>query len=144
MRMVEMAPIARLALPLTGYRFVPGSLSQQLKGVRDGGMRILKKLDEGQAWKSRWLLRRKAYGFFHYQCAYEYNANGQFATAILELLKSLAWYPLPFQVKDAGGRCGRPKRLMVYGMRMLGLKSHDRPGPKKLPIATTHLASKIS
>jgi hypothetical protein len=104
-------------------------------------MRILKKLDEGRAWKGRWLLRRKAYGFFHFQCAYEFNANGQFAMAITELLKSLGWYPFPFDAKDVGGILARPKRLIIYGMRMLGLKSHDRPGPKKLPVAPTYLAS---
>ncbi len=141
MRMVEIAPIARLSLPLTGYRFVPGSLSQQLKGVREGGMRILQKLDGSRAWKGRWLLRRKAYSFFHYQCAYEYNANGHFVTALNELFKSLAWYPLPFHANDVGGSFARPKRFVIYGMRLLGLKSYDRPGPKKLPLAPTKLVS---
>jgi len=140
-RLAEITQVAKLPLPLTGYRFVPGSMSQQIKPVKDGGMRVLKKLDERGVWKGRPLLRRKAHGVFHYQCAYEYNAAGHLVPALTELLKSLAWYPLPFHSKDVGANWARPRRFASYGMRLLGLKAYDGHAAKKLPLAPTSLVS---
>jgi len=132
MRIAEISQVGKLNLPLTGYRFVPGSLSQQIKGVKEGGQRILWKLDQRGAWKGRGLLRRKAYSFFHYQCSYEYNANGRLGAALFALSKSIAWYPLPFQANDVDGKFVRPKRLIVYLLRLLRLKPGDIRSPKEL------------
>src|SRR5262249_27770933 len=61
LRLAEITQAAKLNLPLTGWRFVPGSLSQTLDFLKQGGEQLLRKLDERGAWKGRPLLRRKAY-----------------------------------------------------------------------------------
>lgn len=126
LRIAELSQVAKLDLPLTGYRFVPGSLSQQLDALKDGGEKLLRKLDERRAWKGRRLLRRKAYSFFNYQCSYEYSAKGNQGGALVSLLKSFAWYPLPYGPVEVGGSLVRLKRLGVFLLRMLRLKSQER------------------
>jgi glycosyltransferase involved in cell wall biosynthesis len=125
LRIAEVSQVATLNLPLTGYRFVLGSLSQQIVALKEGGKKVLKKVDERAAWKGRWLLRRKAYSFFNYQCSYELSANGNHAEALAVMMKSFAWYPLPYDRIDVQRSWARLRRSIVYFMRMVRLKSHE-------------------
>jgi glycosyltransferase involved in cell wall biosynthesis len=126
LRISALSPVAKLDLPLTGYRFVLGSLSQQLDALRDGGEKVLRKLDERGAWKGRRFLRRKAYSFFHYQCSYEFNSVGDSAAALQSLIKSFGWYPFPYDPSEVD-TLARLKRFVVYLLRWLRLKSdHSR------------------
>jgi glycosyltransferase involved in cell wall biosynthesis len=68
LRIGEVAKVARLNLPLTGYRSVPGSLSRRAATMEAFERRILRKMDERRIWKGRWLLRRKSYSHLTFSC----------------------------------------------------------------------------
>ena len=96
LRVAEVSSVANLDLSLTGYRMVTGSLSKQAGRMEAGMQRILRKLDARQAWEGKPWLRRRAYAFCDFSCAYMYRAAGQRRTALRRLLRSFAWHPLPF------------------------------------------------
>jgi glycosyltransferase involved in cell wall biosynthesis len=97
LRFAEIAPVAILDQTLTGYRDVPGSLSRQAQSMGDGMRRILRKLDEKDAWGGDRLLRRKAYGYCSYSCAYMNRAAGRHFRALGELARSVFSYPFPYR-----------------------------------------------
>jgi glycosyltransferase involved in cell wall biosynthesis len=96
-RVAERYAVANLALPLTGYRIRPESLSHRPDAMGRGMLDLLHKLDTRSAWGSRRLLRRRAYGYCHYARAYLYLAAGYPQTAIRDIVRSLLWYPLPYR-----------------------------------------------
>lgn len=98
LRLAELGTVGNLALPLTGYRTVAGSLGRQARAMEAGVGRILEKLSERGAWAGRGspLLRRKAHAFYRYWCAYMYREAGERGTALRRVLRSLLEYPLPF------------------------------------------------
>jgi glycosyltransferase involved in cell wall biosynthesis len=129
LRVAEIARVANLDVPLTGYRaMVPGSVSRQIASCEAGMLRILHKLDERQAWAGRWVLRRKAYGYCNYSIGYMYNRGKNYKKALCHTLSSVIWYPLPFRGEEVRVRFERPKRLAVIVLRGLGLKR-----PEELP-----------
>jgi glycosyltransferase involved in cell wall biosynthesis len=121
LRIAESAGVAAVPWPLTGYRHVPGSVSQQPARCHAGMRRILRKLDEQGLWRGRWLLRRKAYGYMCHSCAYIYGAAGCYARSALNSLKSFAWYPLPFRRDETRSPYERPKRLVLTLLKLLHL-----------------------
>lgn len=125
LRAVEVTQVANLALPLTGYRCVPTSLSKRATSMEAGLRRILRKLDGRDFWRGDRLLRRRAYSYADYSCAHLHGAAGAQAMAVKRILSSLAWYPLPYRRAEAGAAFGRPKRMAVLLLRMLGLMSPD-------------------
>jgi len=136
-RAAEVAPVANLALPLTGYRSVQGSLSQQAATMEMGMRRILAKLDERDAWRGRGLLRRKAFSYFYYSTAYMHHAAGSGGIAMRNLLKSFAWYPLPYRRSEVRQPLARPKRLAVFLARSFSRPPagppNDAAGPGRRP-----------
>lgn len=96
LRVAQLAPVANLPLPLTGYRSVPGSLGKQAVSMEAGMRRILEKLDERDAWGGDWLLRRQAYAYCDYSCGYMHSEAGELPAAVRNLMRSLARYPLPY------------------------------------------------
>jgi glycosyltransferase involved in cell wall biosynthesis len=130
LRVAELAPVAVLRLPLMGYRMVPGSVSKQAARCEAGMRRILEKVGERRGWKGEWLLRRKARGYLSHSCAFIYDAAGKRGAALVKMLESFAWYPLPYRRSEVQVSLERPKRLAVILLRLLGLKGPDRPrGP---------------
>jgi glycosyltransferase involved in cell wall biosynthesis len=119
LRAAEVAAVANLQVPLTGYRTVPGSLSKRAATMQAGMRRILRKVDERRAWRGRWLLRRKAYSYLNYSCSYLHGAAGSYAVALGNMLKSLAWYPLPYRRSEVRMALARPKILLTTLWRML-------------------------
>jgi glycosyltransferase involved in cell wall biosynthesis len=120
LRLARVAGAANLRAPLTGYRSVVGSLSKQAVRMQEGMERILHKLDEGRAWQGAWLLRRKAYSYLHYSCAYMHGAGGDQPAALRNLLRSFAWYPLPYRRDEVRMALARPRmlaRLLRRGLR---------------------------
>ena len=97
LRIAEIAPVAVLPLPLTGYRDAVGSLSKHANKMEQGMTRILQKLDRRNVWRGRWLLRRAARGYASYSCAYMYAAAGDSNVALGRLVRSFAWHPLPYK-----------------------------------------------
>lgn len=124
-RSAELAGVAIVKLPLTGYRQVPGSLSRRPREMEVGIERVLQKLDARDAWRGRNWLRRKSISYFHYACAHLYGAAGHRAFAVRRMLQSLAWYPLPYEQSESGFALARPRRLAVLTLRMLRLKAPE-------------------
>ena len=123
LRVAEIARIANLDRPLTGYRaMVPGSLSKRAATCQAGMLRILRKMDERGAWEGRRLLRRKSFGYLYHSCAYLHASEGSYVKALGNLMRSFAWYPLPYRRSEVRTRFERPKRLVVTLLRMLELK----------------------
>jgi glycosyltransferase involved in cell wall biosynthesis len=122
LRVGELGLLANLELPLIGYREVPGSVSKRAKTCQVSMCRILEKLDARNAWKGRWLLRRKAYSHVYHTCALLYDATGDRWTALVESLTSLAYYPLPYRQAEVKTPLERGKRLVVILLRLAGLK----------------------
>jgi glycosyltransferase involved in cell wall biosynthesis len=128
LRAAEVAAVANLQAPLTGYRTVQGSLSKRAGTMQTGMRRILGKVDERRGWQGRWLLRRKAYSYFNYSCSYMYGAAGHYAVALGNMLKSFAWYPLPYRRSEVRMPLARPKIFLTTLWRMLrGSKNVARP-----------------
>jgi glycosyltransferase involved in cell wall biosynthesis len=121
LRAAEVAPVANLPVPLTGYRTVAGSLSKQAATMQAGMRRILGKVDQRRAWRGRWLLRRKAYSYVNYSCSYMHGAAGSNAVALGNMLRSLAWYPLPYRRREVRMALARPKILLTTLWRLLRL-----------------------
>jgi hypothetical protein len=128
LRAAEVAAVANLQVPLTGYRSVQGSLSKRAATMQTGMRRILQKVDERRVWQGSWLLRRKAYSYFNYSCAYIYGAAGSHAAALGNMLKSFAWYPFPYRRNEVRMALARPKIMLTNLWRMLrGAKRTARP-----------------
>lgn len=127
LRVAATAPVATIDLPLTGYRNVQGSLSKQVSTCEAGMRAILNRLDEGDAWKGRWLLRRKAYSYMYFTCSYLHGALRYHKTAMVYLMKSFAWYPFPYLRNEVATTLARPKRLVVNALRIMGLKPPETP-----------------
>jgi glycosyltransferase involved in cell wall biosynthesis len=128
-RVARSAPAANLPLALTGYRYSPGGVGKHPDKMRDGLLAILKKLDADGFWAGRGLLRRKAYSYFHYMCAYMYGASGGSAAALGHAARSLAGYPLPYHPREVRMSFARPRLFAVTLLRALRLK---RPAPEGL------------
>jgi len=126
LRIARIASVANLDLPLTGYREVPGSVSKQPQKCQAGMLRILSKLDQENAWKGQRWLRRKAYGYVYHACSQIYLENRLYGEAIVNLMRSYAWYPLPFERDEVKTRFERPKRFIVTVLRMLHIRSDDQ------------------
>jgi hypothetical protein len=126
LRAAEVASIAYLDRPLTGYRIVAGSVSQQARTCQEGMLRILRNLDERRAWRGRWLVRRKAYSYVYHACSYLHSLQRRNPTALALSLRSLACYPLPF---DRGELTPfeRPQRAAVMLLRLLRIKPTETP-----------------
>jgi glycosyltransferase involved in cell wall biosynthesis len=139
LRVAELAPVAKLRLPLMGYRNVPGSVSKQAARCEDGMRRLLEKVGERHGWKGKWLLRRKAHSYLNHSCAYLYDAAGDRWAALCKMMKSFGWYPLPYRRSEVSIFLERPKRLGVILLRLFGLKRPyytgvpDSPTPDQAP-----------
>ena len=86
-----------------------------------------------RTWRGRWLLRRKAHSYAYHSCAYIYGAAGCYSQALACTLKSLAWYPFPYQRGEVMTTRERPKRFFVNLLRSL----HLRPAGPKIGRLTT-------
>lgn len=128
LRVGERWETGNLNLPLTGYRSHLSGLGNQPETMRAGMSRILEKLDHGGAWKRTNvpLLRRKAHAYAHYSWAYMYGAAGWQRTALANVLRSLATYPIPFGADEIKLPGARVRLLAVILLRLMRLKSPER------------------
>jgi glycosyltransferase involved in cell wall biosynthesis len=126
LRIAEVTRLAKLNLPLVGYRDAPGSLTKDAQTCERGMRQILRRLDERRAWRGRWLLRRNAISFMQHSCSSAQARAGNHAGAVFREFKALAIYPLPYAAEDVRMPCERVKRMVVNALRMLHLKRRDR------------------
>jgi glycosyltransferase involved in cell wall biosynthesis len=122
LRIAETAAVAILDAPLTGYRDTPGSLSRQPQTMRAGMRQILRKLDQRGVWGDQRWLRRKAYGYCDYSCAYMAGAAGLPAQALGDLARSIFWYPLPYHRSEVRFPLARLRMLPMNLARLLRLR----------------------
>ena len=122
LRIAQAGAVAIIDLPLTGYRQVPGSLSRQATTMRAGMRRILHKLDQRQSWQGQRWLRRKAYGYCDYSCAYMAGAAGLPGRALGDVARSLLWYPLPYEKSEVRFPLARLRMLPMNLARLLRLR----------------------
>jgi glycosyltransferase involved in cell wall biosynthesis len=127
LRVAELAQVANLRLPLTGYRAPAGSLSKQADSMSRGMGRILDKLDERSAWHGDHLLRRKARAYCDYSCGFMFAEAGRRRTAAWRLVRSLAGYPLPFSRDEVSRSLARPKLLGLTLWHLLKGTARGRP-----------------
>jgi glycosyltransferase involved in cell wall biosynthesis len=133
LRIGLVAELAMLELPLTGYRNIPGSLGKQGDTMRIGLARILRKLEAMGAWRGRWLLRRKAYSYLDYTCSYLFHMAGRSREACVHLVRSLVWYPLPYQRSEVNCTLARARLLLhVTGRYFRSLATGKRSARKPL------------
>jgi glycosyltransferase involved in cell wall biosynthesis len=120
LRVAEVAPVANLEVPLTGYRMVQEGLSRQATTMHACMKRILWKVDTRRAWRERRWLRRKAYSYFNYSTAYMFGVSGEQTKALFGVLKSFVWYPWPYRRTEVRMSWARLKLLAVAFLRLLG------------------------
>ncbi len=120
LRAAEITGVANVEAPLTGYRSVAESLSKRPNAMEADMRRILAKLDT-RGWRGRRLCQRKAHSYCCYSCAYMYGAAGNQARALMNMAKSLAWYPLPYRRTEVSMTLARPRMLAVLALRLLRL-----------------------
>lgn len=139
LRVAEVAPIAMLRIPLSGYRDTAGSLCKYPDKREQAMRRILRQLDERDAWNGRRLLRHKAYSFMHLGCADAHARAGDHVAAVTRVIKALARYPLPYRGDETRLRFERPKRLAINLLRLCRLRSPDRGPAMKAPAGSDAL-----
>jgi glycosyltransferase involved in cell wall biosynthesis len=119
LRAAATAESANLLVPLVGYRDVGGSLSKQAERMEDGMRKILGKLERAGVFRGRAGLRRKAWGYFHYSCAYMYGAAGHRTAALRNAVQSFWRYPAPFRRTEVRVPFGRARLVAAVVRRSL-------------------------
>ncbi len=125
LRISEQTQVANLQLALTGYRDHTSGLGSHPQRMEEGTQRILEKLKQRGAWKKPGgrRLRRRAFAYHHYVCAYMHSVSGSHAAAVIRALRSLLDYPWPFSSAEVRIQMARPKLLGMATLRMLRLRA---------------------
>jgi glycosyltransferase involved in cell wall biosynthesis len=111
LRCAQIAKVAILSEPLTGYRDTFGSLGKQAETMRRGLLRIHEKLDAAGVWKCAWF-RRKCRAHVDYSTGYMYYAGGRAGKAAGLLAQSLLTYPAPMSPPDVRYHWARVRLLL--------------------------------
>jgi glycosyltransferase involved in cell wall biosynthesis len=138
LRVAAVARAANLPIPLTGSRPLAGSLSRKAGPIQENMLRLLRKLDDADAWAGRRDLRRRSYAYTYYACSYLHHGANNHAESFRTLALSIAWHPWPFRRDEVQTSWARPKRFAVFALRMLGLKEPELPPPS---VASASLAA---
>jgi hypothetical protein len=81
--------------------------------------RILGKLEGAGVFRGRSGLRRKAWAYFHYSCAYMHGAAGHRKSALRNALQSFWRYPAPFRPGEVRVPFGRARLVLAAVRRFL-------------------------
>jgi glycosyltransferase involved in cell wall biosynthesis len=122
LRCAQIAPLAILQEPLTGYRDTSGSLGKQAETMRRGLLKIHAKLDASGVWPSAGF-RRKCRAHMDYTTGYMFYAGGRPRDAARLLLQSLATYPWPLSPPE-----------VRYHWARLRLLFRSLASPKRVPL----------
>jgi glycosyltransferase involved in cell wall biosynthesis len=127
-RVAQRAKVANLPIALTGYRSAtPGSLSKNADRMEEGMQAILDKLEGTGVFRGRALLRRKAWGYFRYSCAFMRFRAGETRAAVQNIVRSLIGYPLPYGREDVRTRFGRVRLLAAATIASLQANRQHSP-----------------
>jgi glycosyltransferase involved in cell wall biosynthesis len=143
LRVAQLAAVANLPLPLTGYRDVQGSISKQAVRMEAGMQAILGKLEAAGVFHRRPLLRRKAWSHFYYSTAYMHGVAGNRSAALRNSYRALTSFPFPYQRGEVKMRFARA-RLFVTSLRRWLTSSRpegagetaSRPAPQEQGVAS--------
>jgi glycosyltransferase involved in cell wall biosynthesis len=135
LRLAEVASIGMLGVPLSGYRDTPGSMCKDPAGRERAMRRILRGLNNRDAFRGRRLLGWKAQSYMYHTCAAARARAGDHVGAVVCAVKALAYYPLPYRVDEVRLRIERPKRLAVNLLRLFHVKGRDRGPTGDSPLA---------
>jgi glycosyltransferase involved in cell wall biosynthesis len=119
LRLGEQFPMGVLDAPLVGYREVAQSLGRRASSMEAGLARVLRKMDERDSWKGRWLLRRKSYSYWRYSCAYMHVSGGELRLALVRIVQSLVLYPMPLRRCEVRMSCARARLLSMIVRRIM-------------------------
>lgn len=124
LRIAERWKMANLDVRLTGYRFRATSLGRQPVTMEDGLCRVLRKLEQRNAWAGPRgkFLRRKSRAYLYYTCALMYREHGRWAAAFNRAVRSIMVFPYPFRNQEVRTRFGRPKLLVLLIVSQLPLR----------------------
>jgi glycosyltransferase involved in cell wall biosynthesis len=146
LRAARCAAVAKLPLPLTGYRNVPGSLGKQAVSMEVGMRLILAKQSTLGVFRGRPLLERKAWSYLLYSCAYMRGAAGQHARAVRMLLQSMIEYPFPYRSSEVRMPLARMRLLYRSVVRSVKASIATAPMPSSQAsgpmVATSSLVRK--
>lgn len=132
LRLATLGGVANIEEPLTGYRDVQGSVSKQANRCHTSMRRIIAKLEETGQLRGKWLLKRKALSQIENSVACIWSGANEYSKALSLLVRSVVLYPFPYDRSEVDAVLERPRRFVVYAMRLLGLKRH--------PLSQTHSA----
>lgn len=99
-RLAARFPIALMRAPLWWYRSQPGSMSRNAEKMTYYERVVLDKAFAMPQLRHRRLLRRKALGLAAFSAAYMFVESGQPWAAARMMIRSVAWWPVPFRVPD--------------------------------------------
>jgi glycosyltransferase involved in cell wall biosynthesis len=129
LRVAHRAAVAVLPARLTGYRAAtPNSLSKNAVRMEAGLRAILGKLEAGGVFRGQPVLRRKAWGYFRYNCGLMYRDAGWLGTALNRFARSLAAWPFRVNPDPAGGSLTRLKMLGATARAVLRGAAARPPG----------------
>jgi glycosyltransferase involved in cell wall biosynthesis len=118
LRIAQRGAVANLPVALTGYRLAtPGSLSKNAARMEVGMRIILRKLDTAGVFHGWPLLRRQAWGYFHYSCGYMHSEAGDRGAALGHMVRSLLAYPLAYDRAFVRHPFGRVRLLVASFLR---------------------------
>jgi hypothetical protein len=98
------------------YQATPGSMSRNPERMEKFEYLVLERAFRMPELAGRRLLRRKAMGLASLASAWAFFDAGRPGTAIRRLVRSLAWWPVPYRQPDVRGSWPRA-RLLVAAIR---------------------------
>ena len=110
--------IGIIPLPLTWYRLSPGSMSRNPERMEIFERLVVDRAFQHPELSRRWQLRRRALGLAAPKRWTFYSENRP-GTAVQRLIRSFAWWPIPFRKPDVRDTFARPKLLVAATRRAL-------------------------
>ncbi|MGH7223718.1 MAG: glycosyltransferase family 2 protein [Gemmataceae bacterium] len=118
--------MARLDLPLCGYRFHGSNMVTVADRMEVNELKMLRKAFAGiSLLRRRRLLRFKTFSYAYYNATYRYSASRKWLKALDRFLRSFALWPMPYRRGEVDRSLARPRMLVVLLLRMLRLKQPE-------------------
>lgn len=127
-RLASCCKLAKLSLPLLFYRVHAASLSNKSVAMEQYELQVLAKaFSQIPTLRGRWILRRKTYSQAAFGSAQVFRSNGEPAAALLRMLRSFVYWPLPLRVRDDEVSLVRLRVVLNLLLRILKLRAPEPP-----------------
>ena len=135
-RIAASFPVVKLEAPLWWYRVHGANKSHVPARQEAAGLRVLgKTFAPTSPLSKRYLLKRKAYSYAAYAAAQNFSSVGRELPALTRMLRSLLFWPFPYQRHEVTTALARPKKLIITLLRLL------RVLPRNAPRISAHVPS---